>query len=177
MSSTPLTCCSIGSATVFTRVLALAPGYRVVTWMVGGTTFGYWAVGNPKSETSPIRTMTNARTLASTGRSMKKREIIFVPRDGSFRRRFGRARPRALWRIVRGRRQLGSLRFDLVARKGPLRAFGHDPIAGIEPGFNDTKLPLLLSEFDGLAPNDVVCADHEHVAAFLAGPDRIVARQ
>ena len=26
---------------------ALAPGYRVLTWMVGGTISGYWATGSP----------------------------------------------------------------------------------------------------------------------------------
>src|ERR1700721_3015878 len=107
--------------------------------MVGGTTLGYWAVGNPMSDTRPIRTITNANTLASTGRSIKKREIIFVSRNVSFRRwcrrlrRRGGVRLRGDWRICCARRQLGSLRLDLVTREGSLRAFGHDPIAGIAP--------------------------------------------
>jgi len=45
MFSTPLTCCSIGSATVSIKVRALAPGYRVATCTVGGTTSGYCAIG------------------------------------------------------------------------------------------------------------------------------------
>src|SRR6202041_1150241 len=76
MFSTPLTFCSIGRPTVLTSVVALAPGYRVVTCTVGGTTFGYCEVGRLTSETSPITTKNNARTLARTGRSIKKREIM-----------------------------------------------------------------------------------------------------
>ena len=79
MPCTPLTCVSIGSATVSMTVLALAPGYLVVTETVGGTTFGYWAMGRRMSETSPINTMTIARTLDRTGRSMKKRENMVLP--------------------------------------------------------------------------------------------------
>src|ERR1700722_9962752 len=78
MFSTPLTFCSIGSPTVLTSVVALAPGYRVVTCTVGGTTFGYCEVGRLTSETSPITTKNSARTLARTGRSIKKREIMDV---------------------------------------------------------------------------------------------------
>ena len=39
MPCTPLTCVSIGSATVSITVLGLAPGYLVVTETVGGTTY------------------------------------------------------------------------------------------------------------------------------------------
>src|ERR1700691_741211 len=132
MSSTPLTLCSIGRATVSISVLALAPGYSVFTCMVGGTTFGYCEVGNRRSATSPIRTKTSASTLASTGRSMKKREIMMVPRDFSFRRRAGVARLDGVRRIAGDRRQVGLLRFDLGAGKGPLNTFGHDPVVWIE---------------------------------------------
>src|SRR5262249_61085942 len=74
MPATPLTCVSIGSATVAIAVLALAPGYLVVTEIVGGTTLGYCEIGSRTSETRPIRTKTSASTLERTGRSMKKRE-------------------------------------------------------------------------------------------------------
>src|SRR3954453_19005928 len=76
MFSTPLTCCSIGSATVSTIVRAEAPGYRVVTCTVGGVTSGHCATGSENSATPPITSIRIARTLARTGRSMKYLEII-----------------------------------------------------------------------------------------------------
>src|SRR3954447_4645741 len=76
MFSTPLTCCSIGSATVSTIVRAEAPGYRVVTCTVGGVTSGYCATGRENSATPPITSIRIAKTLARTGRSMKYLEII-----------------------------------------------------------------------------------------------------
>ena len=45
--STPLIACSSGTPMVAATTSALAPGYRVLTWMVGGTISGYWATGSP----------------------------------------------------------------------------------------------------------------------------------
>src|SRR5437762_562639 len=45
MFSTPLTCCSMGAATVSATTSALAPGYWQVTDTVGGVISGYWAMG------------------------------------------------------------------------------------------------------------------------------------
>jgi hypothetical protein len=45
MSLTPLTCCSIGWATVCSTTSAFAPGYRAVTDTCGGTMSGNWATG------------------------------------------------------------------------------------------------------------------------------------
>ena len=45
--STPLIACSIGTPIVAATTSALAPGYRVLTWMVGGTISGYCATGSP----------------------------------------------------------------------------------------------------------------------------------
>src|SRR5206468_13133390 len=73
MPSTPLTCCSIGAATVSATTCALAPGYWHVTRMVGGVICGYCAIGNRPAASAPIRTMTIEMTHASTGRSMKNR--------------------------------------------------------------------------------------------------------
>src|SRR3954469_19704092 len=75
MPSTPLTCSSIGAATVSRTVRALAPGYEAVTTTVGGVTSGYWATGSVTRATAPARVMTMDRTDAKIGRSMKKREI------------------------------------------------------------------------------------------------------
>src|SRR5436190_3927997 len=75
MPSTPLTCASMGAATVSRTVTALAPGYRAVTCTVGGVTLGYCSTGNVRQATIPARTRTIDRTEAKIGRSMKKLEI------------------------------------------------------------------------------------------------------
>ena len=74
--STPLTACSMGIPTVLAMTSALAPGYIVVTWMVGGTISGYCATGKVNRHTSPRMTVTMAMTLAKIGRSMKNSEIM-----------------------------------------------------------------------------------------------------
>src|SRR5271156_4010587 len=137
MFSTPLTFCSSGSATVSTRVLSLAPWLLVVTCTVGGTTLGYCEVGNWMRATRPIRTKNNASTLASTGLSMKKREIMGVSPAPSLRRtrrgrlrRLGRRRRGAVL-IGGGRDELRPLRIDLGPGKSALNAFGHHPVAGV----------------------------------------------
>ncbi len=53
----------------------------------------------------------------------------------------------------------------------------HHPVAGVETGFDDPKLTLTVSGFHDLALNDVVRADHQHISALLARPDRVVSRQ
>src|SRR4051794_27948823 len=74
MSSTPLTCCSIGVATVCETSWALAPGYMQVTETGGGAIGGYRAIGSENSAMPPASVMTIERTDAKIGRSMKKRE-------------------------------------------------------------------------------------------------------
>src|SRR5271163_4119489 len=117
--------------------------------MVGGTTLGYWALGNWRREIRPIRTNTNAITLESTGRSMKKREVMPVCPESLFRRR-----------VRRGRRRGGPLRIDLGAGKGPLNPLGHRPVAGVESGFDDPKLAFSTSGFHGFALDYIVRANH-----------------
>src|SRR5512132_2825277 len=73
MFSTPLTCCSIGAATVSATTWAWAPGWMAVTRTVGGVTSGYCATGSRLAAMPPSRTMTIEMTHARTGRSMKKR--------------------------------------------------------------------------------------------------------
>src|SRR4029077_16754270 len=53
MPSTPLTCSSMGAATVSRTVSALAPGYWAVTSTAGGATSGYCAIGNHFNDTNP----------------------------------------------------------------------------------------------------------------------------
>src|SRR5712671_6626515 len=52
MPSTPLTCSSMGAATVSRTVVALAPGYTVVTNTAGGVTFGYCVIGKVNTAVS-----------------------------------------------------------------------------------------------------------------------------
>src|SRR6516162_5277559 len=68
MRSTPLTCCSMGAATVSATTTALAPGYWQVTWTEGGVISGYWAMGRAYRA---AMTMTIEMTQAAMGRSMK----------------------------------------------------------------------------------------------------------
>src|SRR6266550_4413493 len=72
MFSTPLTCCSIGVATVSDTTFAFAPGQLAVTWMVGGAISGYCAMGSVESAMTPTKVMTMLMTPAKIGRSMKK---------------------------------------------------------------------------------------------------------
>src|SRR4029077_2129949 len=70
MPSTPLTCSSMGAATVSRTVAALAPGYTVVTKTAGGVTFGYCVIGKVNTATPPASTMTSEMTTAKIGRSI-----------------------------------------------------------------------------------------------------------
>src|SRR6185437_16299779 len=79
MPGTPLIAFSIGDATVCSSVCADAPGYVAVTVTTGGAISGYCAIGSERIAASPASTMNVARTIAKTGRSMKKRESMGVP--------------------------------------------------------------------------------------------------
>src|SRR5260370_25380445 len=76
MPSTPLTCCSMGAATVSATTWALAPGYAAETSTVGGAISGYWAIGKVNSAMPPPKVMTMDRTEAKMGRLMKNLENI-----------------------------------------------------------------------------------------------------
>src|SRR5690242_13624128 len=86
--------------------------------MVGGTTFGYCAIGSRNSATPPMRTKTMASTLARTGRSMKNLEIMS--------RAPGRLTRSRLQGLGRRRLDLPRLRGDLPPRYGPLVVADHD---------------------------------------------------
>src|SRR5712675_2445858 len=74
MPSTPLTCCSIGAATVSATTSALAPGYDADTSTVGGAMSGYCATGSVRMAIAPPSTMTMDSTEAKIGRLMKNAE-------------------------------------------------------------------------------------------------------
>src|SRR6266498_208614 len=92
MSSTPLTSCSMGVATVSASTLGFAPGYTARTTTVGGAISGYCAMGNWNTAINPTSTMTIERTAAKIGRRMKKWEkFMAIPPSvghGSLRRTF-----------------------------------------------------------------------------------------
>src|SRR5215813_6957623 len=50
---TPLMDCSKGIRTESTRTLALAPGYAMETYTVGGAMLGYWAIGSVLIPSTP----------------------------------------------------------------------------------------------------------------------------
>src|SRR5271156_721784 len=100
--------------------------------------------------TRPIRTKNNASTLASTGRSMKKREIMPACPEGSIRRRIGRA-------SLPGARGLGLRRGEfpapgigLPAREGALNALGPPPVAWAQAGLNHSQLSIAHPRRDDL---------------------------
>src|SRR5215813_9646687 len=76
--STPLTCCSIGSATVSARVFGSAPGNCACTTTVGGAMVGNCVTGKMELAIQPSTTVTTEITIAKLGRSIKKRENFMV---------------------------------------------------------------------------------------------------
>src|SRR5687768_7290661 len=82
MFSTPLISCSSGVATEASTSVALAPMKVVVTCTIGGTTSGYCAIGRPCIATPPSSTVMIDRTMATIGRSTKKRAMLSRLRSG-----------------------------------------------------------------------------------------------
>ena len=83
MFSTPLTCCSIGVATVWATTWRWRRGRCNRPGPSAGEIGGYIAIGRVKSAIPPARVITIDRTAAKIGRSMKKREIKAEPPGGS----------------------------------------------------------------------------------------------
>src|ERR1700675_2712109 len=80
MLSTPFICCSSGVATDCSIVTASAPVYVVEMMICGGTIWGNCARGSPCIATRPAMTVTMAITIATIGRSTKKRDTELVSR-------------------------------------------------------------------------------------------------
>src|SRR3954469_13913398 len=151
MPSTPLTCCSIGRATVSITVLALAPGYRVVTCTVGGTTSGYCATARLNSATPPIRIIRIAMTLERTGRSMKNFEIMHPVLFGRCRRRF----------------DFLQLRIDLLAGDRAQQAGDPNLVVALQAAFDDAKLALQRPGLRFALLDGVFSVDDQQVASGL----------
>src|SRR5882672_8779627 len=161
MSSTPLTCCSIGSATVSITVLALAPGYRVVTCTVGGTTSGYCATASRNRQTPPIRTIRIAMTLERTGRSMKNFEIMA--------------------RLLLGRYWLGfdlfQLRIDLLAGNRAQQPGGDDAVVGLQAFFDDAQLTLQRPDPHLALLDDIFAVHDQQIASGLIAAERDIRHE
>src|SRR4051812_342744 len=122
--STPLIFCSSGVATEASTSVALAPMNVVVTWTMGGTISGYWAIGSPRIATVPSSTRMIDRTIATIGRFTKKRAMVLLRlaggRDGGSGRR---CRPGANGHAVAQH----------------LQPFGDDLFARLEALFDDPQ--------------------------------------
>src|SRR5262245_53970568 len=155
MFSTPLTCCSMGAATVSATTWALAPGYVHITCTVGGVIGGYCATGSVSRASPPPRVMTMDRTAAKIGRSMKKREIM-----GS---------------LLPDRGHLDPLGPHLAARLGLLQPADHHPLARLQSLLDDAQ-PVVLERPDPhpAALDDVLVVHHQQVLLPLVGAQRPV---
>src|ERR1700754_1849485 len=72
----PLTCSSMGMATVCSTVSASAPVYDPVMDTEGGEIFGYWSTARFRMHTAPDITSTIEITIAVTGLFMNVLAII-----------------------------------------------------------------------------------------------------
>src|SRR5262245_49460770 len=188
MFSTPLTCSSIGRATVSTSTRALAPGYRAVTWTVGGVIGGYCATGSCSSATAPIRIISRASTLARTGRSMKYLENMADGAALTLRGRLARGRGRGARRAVRacgclrgrsghggGRRRL--LRCHLAAGDGTLDALDHHPVVGTHALLDHPHAVNQRTDLHRTLLDDIVLLHDQRVVALLVDSERTIRDQ
>src|SRR6202012_3729071 len=67
MPGVPLTCCSMGVATVCSTVWASAPVNWAFTCTSGGVISGYWSMGRMTIQIVPVSTSTMDITIAVTG--------------------------------------------------------------------------------------------------------------
>ena len=77
MSSTPLTCCSMGAATVSAITSGLAPGYCADTCTEGGVKSGYCSMGSWVIDTIPASKMSSEITVEKIGRLIKNLENMY----------------------------------------------------------------------------------------------------
>src|SRR5678815_3368586 len=125
MRSTPLTCCSIGAATVSATTCALAPGYAVFTRIIGGAISGYWATGKVGKDTAPAIMMRIAITHATIGRRMKNRLSMRGP--------------------TLSRCKLLHRRLHCDPRPRPLQSVDHDAVIQLQPLGDHPHRPLPVS--------------------------------
>src|SRR5258706_1229609 len=159
MCGTPLIAFSIGDATVCSTTSAEAPGYTALTVTTGGAISGYCAIGRWRIAERPASTRNTEITAAKIGRSIKKRENIFLPSLRLLLRRRGGGRWRRLGRLVRlAIRRLGRHRSRCGGRPTPSRA-----LRGRAPPFDKRPRPQLrdpLSEHPFARREPALAASH-----------------
>src|ERR1700743_3398006 len=74
----PLTCCSMGVATVCSTVWASAPVNWPFTCTMGGVISGYWSIGRMVMQIVPVSTSTTEITIAVTGLFINVLAIIMM---------------------------------------------------------------------------------------------------
>src|SRR5688572_1945130 len=168
MPSTPLTCCSIGAATVSATTWAPAPGYTVVTRMIGGAIWGYWATGSVGNATAPTRTMRIASTQATIGRRTKKR--LSMRRSGLRR-----------WSVHPRRRGDGlrslQRRLHGHAVPGALEAVDDDSIRFGQSLEDDPQGPIEHADRHAAQLDHIILVDDQGVAAGLVREQRDVRHE
>src|SRR5688572_15443949 len=145
MFSTPLISCSSGVATEASTSVALAPMKVVVTCTIGGTTSGYCAIGRPCIATPPSSTVMIDNTIATIGRSTKKRAML----------------------ARLGRRRGSRLRCDDQAVANALQSFDDDAIADADAFLDDPERVDAGADLDVAKRHLVVGGDHRHAVQAL----------
>src|SRR5512135_606078 len=168
MPSTPLTCCSIGAATVSATTLTSAPGYRAVTWTVGGVISGYSATGRRAAAMPPSRTMMTEMTHARTGRSMKNRASTAGPLSGFF----------GLPGVCRERdRHVHEFRLDRDARPHLLQPVDDHLLARLQAVGDLAQTVMKCSQPDGAGDHLVLLVDNVEDLLALIGVEGALADQ
>src|SRR5437899_4001166 len=153
MCFAPFTCSSIAVATDCSTVSASAPVYVAVVWIWRGAISGNCAIGRRKIMTAPPIIVKIARTCATIGWSMKKRDM---------------AASSLLLR--RGRSSDGNIRLGLhddpvLHLLQPLR---HDALAGLEALIDDPEVVHLFARLHG-AEGDLVVRSHDRDLVYALG--------
>src|SRR5579872_7475840 len=116
----PLTCSSIGIATVCSTVWASAPVYWPLIDTEGGEIFGYWSTARLKMQIVPEMISTTAMTIAVTGLFMNVLAIILE------RVVFGRPGPHSADRAIFVFRIPVPDRYPALPPSSPFPSIDHD---------------------------------------------------
>src|SRR6202035_2385808 len=138
--------------------------------MSGGTMSGYWAIGRPVIATKPRRTVRMEMTMATMGRSMKKRAMA------SPRSRSAGGGGMISGGACRFRGRL-FLRLHARPRFDAREALDDDALAGRQARFDDPQGPHPLPRLHGADLGLVAGADDRYLIAPLELVDRPLRHQ
>src|ERR1051325_11178520 len=141
----------MGAATVSATTCADAPGYTVVTRMIGGAISGYCATGSVGNDTAPAIMISIAMTQATIGRRMKKWLNMAAPGRGGGLSGF----------------DFLERRVDGDARPGPLEPVHDDPIPVGEPIHDHPHRAVQRPDLDPPHLHRVLVIHHEREAPVL----------